>query len=352
MADIDDVVMRGRIFGKFLLIVLCSSLVASAIVWLLIAVFFNTEVAIWLRAIIWVVCFSGISRTCINYFQGVGQPQKMAVINSLLSVVSIISVIAGAISWSLNGWIYGRYIGEFLFLLGGVFFTRNVIGLPISIPPKYSVNAILSLSIPLMLSVIVRSFHDNLGLLVLSVANVSTNELGNYGFCSLFLLAVLIVPGAISNLAIPNLTKIVNHTEQFRSLLSKSLLFAFISTAMLALVTLMTLAVLTPAVFPRYGATLPLLSLLLLMAPLRGVSSVLGAALIALDQNLFAFIINGIMLLIALAVVAVTGKIFGMHSNLIAIIQIVIEFLSLITNTLWLRRILHNHKSTGANFNS
>jgi O-antigen/teichoic acid export membrane protein len=250
-------------------------------------------------------------RTLINYFLATKQVRRMASVSVILSLTTIGIVLLAVATIGLPGWILGRYLGEGLFLVASIWLVRQGLSLNGALPAEYSHSALLSEGVLTAASLGIRSVLDNAGLLALGYANQPATELGHYGLSSLLITLGLIVPGAISNLALPRLVE-KRASPQLAAFYFRRVLIGGLGLALMGSVALFGLSVVLPWLFGSdYAPASTLLSVLALGLPFRAISIIASSQLLAHNYVHISTVVNLILMLVIFGIFVVVVPTYG-----------------------------------------
>jgi O-antigen/teichoic acid export membrane protein len=128
IAEAKDDDSRGRTFFHTLLL---TGIFAGFVCFLLqfvVPIFgFSPQVTSYLLFMVWMFVPMNLSRTAINYFQGLKQIQRVAGVNVSFSIAAFVLVVLGAVVGSLSGWAWGRVLGQVLFTVVILWIVRRVV---------------------------------------------------------------------------------------------------------------------------------------------------------------------------------------------------------------------------------
>jgi O-antigen/teichoic acid export membrane protein len=278
---------------KLLVIVLICSGSIALIIYFILKISESSEIKLVLQSLIWLILLIGLSRTCLNYFQGIKQIKKMSAINTFVSFSSLMIMIFAVKLFGINGWIFSRYLGELILFFAAVIvlFKNESIdwnGKRFLTPFKKLIIEGVGLSS----SLLIRTCIDSLPILLLGYFQFSYEKIGYFGFSTLILNSMMIVPGIIANLAIPKFIEIVNDKVSSYGLY-KRLIKVSLSISIVLMVVIITFA--TGIVYnylDKYRAAIALTIILAISLPFRAVSSISGSVVISHGISSIAVKVN------------------------------------------------------------
>lgn len=313
IAEVDDPATRARLLGRLLLLSIGFPLACLPLVVVVGPLLLPTEARPYLLALLGVPVLASFDRTGLNYFQGIKQVQRMATLNVALSLCALGIIVSAVALFGLPGWVAGRYLGEACFGLALLAVLRPHLGLRGPLPECYTPGALLGLGVPIALTLVIRSVQDNLGLLLLGTLGFDSASLGYYGLSTLFVTAGLLLPGAVANIALPHLASRRREPDQFWLLYARLLVAsAVVSSACAMAVVAVALAV-PLLIGSAYAPVVPLLSLLALAIPARGIATAAAVPLLALDEVPVLLAINFTMLVLGVALCVGLAGVYGLY---------------------------------------
>jgi len=312
IAELNNPRLRGILLGRLLKMAAIGGFVMSGLATATMPLWIAQTAQPYLRALVWIIGITAVSRTCINYFQGIKLFQLVSGLNVVLSLLSLVTLVTLVALYGLRGWIAGRYTGELLFVCGGILLVRRSLQLTGALPPAYAYRRLLSLGVPIAFSLLVRTALDNAALLSLGYLGRPAEEIGQYGLSALIVTGVLLVPGSVANLAVPRLVERLQQSRilawEFYLRLMRWILLISLSISL----TLMVTSPLLTLVFgSEYRPAVRLSRILCLSLPMRATTTLAGGVLLVNDKNYLTLLGNGILLALATVLYACSVPTFG-----------------------------------------
>lgn len=315
IAGVDAPEIRSILLGRLVRVSIASSVLVALPVMLIGVQCVVQEGHTYLFAMIWIIGMTSASRTLINYFQGIKQFERMSIVNATLSCASLSILIGAVATLGMKGWMVGRYAGEFLFLVGALVLVRRSISFNGRLPESYSYMRLVSLGLSVAVSQAMRSTIDNMAIFTLGFLGEAPRVVGLYGLSGLIITGVSIVPGSIATLAIPRLVERLQ-----RGSVEAWKLYRRITmwTLIISIGGCLVIVWIAPAIVALFGndyrGAAPILVILSLSLPVRGISAQACAMLLAHGQiklslkgNFIVLMLGFMLLMKAIAVYGVTG---------------------------------------------
>jgi len=302
VAEAPDTGARGRVLLRLLTLGVAVSLATAAVVSVAGGWFFDATVTSYLRAVVWLIPISVIARTALNYYQGIKSVHRVSLLAACMSVVSLLVVVVLVARWHLAGWVLARYASEALLATTLLWTVRAVLRSRSTASAEFSYGNLLHLGMAIAGSLLVRTFIDNMGVLVMGVAGVAKSDIGYFGIASLIASALMLVPGALANLSLPAIIESLR-ARHLAERVAWRLLGASMAFSIPILVALLWLApAVTPILAPAYVPGLPVIRVLLLAVPLRVATSIAGAVLLASGRVHSTLVLNALTLGVGMTV--------------------------------------------------
>lgn len=301
VAGLTEEADQGRVLGTLLSISLCGGL-AVALVASLGAGLAASSTPAYLRMMSGTLVLTAASRTCLNYFQGRREVRRVATLSVALSFLSLIAVVAFVRGAGLSGWVAGRFVGEACFLAMLIRAVGPTLSLRGPIPGGRTVRGMLASGSGIAGSLLVRTATDNVGIFLLTAAGASRAAIGYFGLDSLILVGVLLVPGALSSLALPRVVGLLRDHSALMALMRRVTVVSIMLSIIIASVTALLARPLIGLMLPSYVPAIPVLWLLLIAVPFRMLSSLSGTVLVACDRVPLTIVSNCIALVATLIV--------------------------------------------------
>lgn len=300
VAECKDAKIRARLTGKLLQ----TCLYFAVGVAVLSGIFFTwvtpARYPTQLRSLVWVIIFTSLSRVCYNYYQGIKEVRGISLVVIGLSAISL-SIILGAVwSFGIRGWVLGRYAAEALFLTVGFLSLGSRVAFRGPLPEVYGMPKLVSTGSVLSGSLLIRTALDNLPLLSLSALSRSPEETGYYGLGSIVVLGALILPGGVSNLALPRFAERRESKNANVELFLRVSALSLAGMAAVALCGILITPLFVTRLFARYRAAIPIIQILMLSLPLRALTTLSGTLFLAYDRNAITLLMNAALFVVAL----------------------------------------------------
>jgi O-antigen/teichoic acid export membrane protein len=311
VAEVSDPAQRARLLGRLLQIAGLGGVALSATAWLILPAFVPPVTRPYFSRLVWIVALSAFGRTAINYFQGIRQFQRMAAISVTLSALAM--TLLALLTWrfGLDGWIFGRYAGEGLFVAGGLLLLKPHIRLTGRLPAPYASGALIRVGATIAMSLVVRTALDNAALLALAYFGRTAEEIGCYGLGSLIITGVMLLPGATATLAITRFVERVATPKVARDYYYRVLRWSLIVIVPCAGALILCSPVLAAIFGSGYVAAVPTLQVLALTLPIRTVAVLTAALLMAHDGNKLTLATNWLFLMLGAALYAIVVPKYG-----------------------------------------
>jgi O-antigen/teichoic acid export membrane protein len=154
----------------------------------------------------------------------------------------------------------------------------------------------------LSLSLLARTSLDSLGTLALIAVGTPTTQIGYYGVGVLAVMGLLILPACVGNIALPRFAQAFSDPVMLRSTFYRTVGACLVLTLPLSVLGIVSAPLLVPYFFPSYGASIPIMQILLMTVWARAVTMASGTLLVAADQGDTTLIVN--LLVLAAGVIA------------------------------------------------
>ena len=125
IAEINNPSLRGVLLGRLLKMAAIAGFVTSSLAAATASLWLPDPARPYFTALVWIIGIAALSRTCINYFQGIKLFRLVSGLNVTLSILSLVTLMTLVARYGLRGWVAGRYAGELLFVCGGVLMVRG-----------------------------------------------------------------------------------------------------------------------------------------------------------------------------------------------------------------------------------
>ena len=315
---------RGALLRRLLLMTLCVSV---ALALLTVAATFLVPAGVVgssLRGIVWVIVFAALSRVIYNYHQGILSVRGISAVAALLALLSLLIVIGSVARWGRDGWIMGRVVGEALFLGGLLLFARRAFNGPSTVLPRaYDASILVRFGLTVTFSLALRSAMDASGLFILHAAHTAPDQTGYFGLGTLLLTAVLLLPAGFGALLLPRMVVRRMRNTATREYLLAAVGWALALTLPLLAGALLLVPLLLPVLLPRFADAVPLVTLLLLIAPLRAAAAMAGNQLLAASRVGVTIALNAAALILFVPLALSVAREFGVIG--VAVVSIGVE---------------------------
>lgn len=324
IAEINNPSLRGVLLGRLLKMAAIAGFVTSSLAAATASLWLPDPARPYFTALVWIIGIAALSRTCINYFQGIKLFRLVSGLNVTLSILSLVTLMTLVARYGLRGWVAGRYAGELLFVCGGVLMVRGSLRLTGVLPPAYAYGRLLSLGLPIAFSLLVRTALDNAALLSLAHLKRPAAEVGQYGLSAMIVTGVLLVPASVVNLAVPRLVERLQQSRALAWEFCLRIMRWILPVSLLGSLVLMVTSPLLVLVFgSEYRPAVRLLRILCLSLPMRAMTILAGTMLLANDKNYVTLLGN--LTLLALASVLYASAIPAFGSSGAAWVTVVVE---------------------------
>jgi len=311
IAEANDPAVRARLLGRLLQLATVGGLALSVLAALILPAFVPAETRPYFAQLVWIVAISAIGRTAINYFQGVRQLPRMAVLSVTLSAFAMTILAFLTLRFGLTGWIAGRYAGEGLFAAGALVLLVPHIRFAGSLPAPYAQTILVRVGLTIAMSLVIRTALDNAALLSLAYLERTPEEIGCYGLGSLIVTGVMLVPGAIATLTITRFVERAAAPDVTRDYYYRVLRWSIAVIAPCCGLMLLCSPLLGTIFGDGYASAVPVLRILTLTLPLRTVAAVTAALLMAHDRNNVTLGTNGLFLALGAVLYWIVVPLYG-----------------------------------------
>lgn len=296
IAEVKDPVLRGRLLGRLLELSVITSCVFGVATLLVAPRFVSAQALPYFEILVGLLLVRAISRTCVNYLQGINEFQRMSVLNAVLSLASLAFVTVAVMVAGLNGWVAGRYIGEALFAVGGIVAVAGGISLAGRLPASYRVVSLLTLGITIAISQVVRVAFENSAVIMLGALSVGTDEIGYYGLSTLIVGAAILVPAAACQLALPRMVQRATAPAEAWALYLRVMGWCLFATVLTTLLLVVASPLIRFVFGVAYAPAVPMVSILACVVPLRAITLVDATLLLAYDKADLTLAVNAVLL--------------------------------------------------------
>jgi len=310
-AEMTDDAARGLLLRRLLTIAVATSLATAVAVSLVSRFVFPEPTASTLRVLSLAMALTVCSRVIQGYAVGAKRIVTVSILTVLLSFVSLPTLVVLAWRQGLMGWVAGRYGTEALLVLVLVLSMRSVLhpARPATAVP--AVGELARLGFPIALSLLLRSGQDAVGLLALNLLRAPGPMVGHMGLGSLLVAALAVIPGAVSSLCLPEMTRKRHVPKEARQFLWRSVSWGLWLTAPVSVLIFFAGPTVLAKFLPAYTDAGPVLQAMALIAPCRAVVAMAGSCLLAHLNVAFGLWANAAAVLGAFALSLLAGPRFG-----------------------------------------
>lgn len=329
VASLGTASLQGTLLRRLLSLVIATSGATAILLMLVGPLLVASDVDPWLMRMAFLIVPMAVGRTCLNYFQGIQRIQRISLLSAASAVVSLVGVSLLVARYGMPGWVAGRFLGESLTAAIGLALCLPLMGRREVLPPTHGTGALLSEGGALSLSLLVRAAMDAMPVLALGWFGVQSADIGFFGLGSLITAAVLLLPGAVSNVVLPRSVAAFQQgpaaaTASFR----RMLLVTVVLTVPLSVLLWAVGPALINWLVPDYAPGIPLLRLLLVVVPMRALTTTCGAFLLAGDRvpstvryNVLALACTIVFLAVLVPSMGVRGAVYAIVlSELLAVV--------------------------------
>ena len=338
LAEVDDVEQRGALLIRLILIAAGTSLGVASAAWIFVPSLVSGTAVFYLQRLVWIIPLAACARTTLNYYQGTRQIPVYSVLSASVATAALPLALLAVAVGGLSGWIWARYgteaatLAVALLPLAGVLRRRGRLAAAYSFRRLTRVGGVLSLSL------LARTSLDSLGTLALIAIGTPTTQIGYYGVGVLAVMGLLILPACVGNIALPRFARAFRDPAMLRSTFYRTVGVCLVLTLPLSVFGIVSAPLLVPYLFPSYGASIPIVQILLMTVWARAVTMASGTLLVAADQADETLIVNLLILAAgAIAMLSVTPD-FGVVGA--AYTTVGVEFASAIIYVLLAARTL------------
>jgi O-antigen/teichoic acid export membrane protein len=329
LAEVDDVEQRGALLVRLILIAAGTSLGVASAAWIFAPSLVSGTAVFYLQRLVWIIPLAACARTTLNYYQGTRQIPVYSVLSaSVATAVLPLALLAVAVG-GLSGWIWARYGTEAATLVVALL---SVAGALRGRRRLTRVGGVLGLSL------LTRTGLDSLGTLALIAIGTSTTQIGYYGVGVLAVMGLLILPSCVGSIALPRFARAFSDPATLRSKFYRTVGVCLMLTLPLSALGIVSAPLLVLHFFPSYGASIPIIQILLMTVWARAVTMASGTFLVAADQGDATLIVNLLILSAgAIAMLSITPH-FGIAGA--AYTTVGVEFASAVIYVLLAARTL------------
>jgi O-antigen/teichoic acid export membrane protein len=338
LAEVDDVEQRGALLVRLILIAAGASLVVASAAWIFALSLVSGTAVFYLQRLVWIIPLAACARTTLNYYQGTRQIPVYSVLSaSVATAVLPLALLAVAVD-GLSGWIWARYGTEAATLVVALLPVVGVLRGSGRLAAVYSFRRLTRVGGVLGLSLLTRTGLDSLGTLALIAIGTPTTQIGYYGVGVLAVMGLLILPSCVGSLALPRFARAFSDPPTLRSAFYRTVGVCLVSTLPLSALGIVSAPLLVPHFLPSYGASIPIIQILLTTVWARAVTMASGTLLVAAGQGDATLIANLLILAAgAIAMLSITPH-FGVVAA--AYTTVGVEFASAIIYVLLAARAL------------
>lgn len=258
----------------------------------------NNLVISQLLEFIWLLPLLAIITTLSSVLQSLQRYKEIMVVTVVPKIISIFILIMFTYYFSVNGYVYGYYIGIVISCIFIVYpvnkvFRKILFSLDV-------IKQLLSVGFSAMLSNLVGIISVNIGLIFLNLSSVTKSDIGQYSFALLIYFGCEVITQTVQQYFLPRYSQIKNDFKQWQILVrsSEKVLICF---AVLISVIVTSISYVIYIYIPgfKYNHAMLLLSLMSMtwffssFYSLRGASFIsLGLTKINLKASMILFVIN------------------------------------------------------------
>jgi O-antigen/teichoic acid export membrane protein len=338
LAEVDDVEQRGALLVRLILIAAGTSLGVASAAWIFAPSLVSGTAVFYLQRLVWIIPLAACARTTLNYYQGTRQIPVYSVLSaSVATAVLPLALLAVAVG-GLSGWIWARYGTEAATLVVALLPVAGALRGRGRLGAVYSFRRLTRVGGVLGLSLLTRTGLDSLGTLALIAIGTSTTQIGYYGVGVLAVMGLLILPSCVGSIALPRFARAFSDPATLRSTFYRTVGVCLMLTLPLSALGIVSAPLLVLHFFPSYGASIPIIQILLMTVWARAVTMASGTFLVAADQGDATLIVNLLILSAgAIAMLSITPH-FGIAGA--AYTTVGVEFASAVIYVLLAARTL------------
>lgn len=307
LAEVDDVEQRGALMVRLILIAAATSLGVASAASIFAPSLVSGTAVFYLQRLVWIIPLAACARTALNYYQGTRQIPLYSVLSaSVATAVLPLALLAVAVG-GLGGWILARYGTEAVMLVVALLPLAGVLRGRGRLAAVYSCRRLARVGGVLSLSLLTRTGLDSLGTLALIAVGTPTTQIGYYGIGVLAVMGLLILPACVGNIALPRFARAFSDSATLRPAFYRTVGACLVLTLPLSALGIVSAPFLVPYFLPSYGASIPIIQILLVTVWARAVTMASGTLLVAADQGDATLVVNLLILSVgAIAMLSVT----------------------------------------------
>jgi O-antigen/teichoic acid export membrane protein len=297
IAEAKDDETRGRTFFHTLLLTgVFAGFVCLVLQFVVPQFGFSPEVTNYLLLMVWMFVPMNLSRTAINYFQGLKQIQRVAGVNVWFSIAAFVLVVLGAVVGSLSGWAWGRILGQALFAVVILWIVQRGIVVDFNVR---ELGSLARLGLLVAFAFTVDSIASSADVLYLEQMLSDSRQVGYYGAAGIVITGCLLVASSVNAVAFPYFAEQASNPRALFQTVSSTMLRLFGVMFLITLGLYIFAPLLTLLVGESYAPAVELVRIMCWgLVPASGML-VLGTWLLAIGRpdgsavvNLIAIVIN------------------------------------------------------------
>jgi len=339
LAEVDDVGQRGALLMRLILIAAATGLSVASAAWILAPWLVGGTAVFYLEHLVWIVPLAACARTTLNYYQGTRQIPVYAALSASMAIAVLPLALLAVAVGGLSGWVWARYGTEAATLVVALVPLAGVLRSRGQLAAVYSFHRLTRVGGVLGLSLLARTSLDSLGTLALIAIGTPTTQIGYYGVGVLAVMGLLILPACVGNIALPRLARAFRDPTALRSAFYRTVSVCLVLTLPLSALGIISAPLLVQHLIPSYGASIPIIQILLMTVWARAVTMVSGTLLVAADQGDATLIANLVILAAGVAAMLSVAPHFDVVG--VAYTTVGVEFASAIIYGLLAARTLN-----------
>lgn len=259
---------NGDQLASYLAFTAIAGLGTASIVSMSLSVFGSRLEEEYCKVLIWMVLLTNLSRSALNFLQGKEKFAVASIVTFLLSIAYLVALPFFVRKWQLDGWVMAKYAVEALYLAISLFllfpYLRN------SKPSISYFREFLSEGPLISFSLVFRSVIDNSPLLVVSYLSMSSENVANFGMCTLLVAAGMILPTSINAVLLPKYGHQLSNGNTLDYMRYKSNLKILFMASLVSIIGVLAAGVLVHlAINTKYFESLHLLLVCSIVLPIK-----------------------------------------------------------------------------------
>lgn len=251
----------------------------------------DLEASHYLRLLVWSVPLTSCSRTIIAYFQGLKEIKRLAIYNSFAAIFSVLTTVIGGYFFGLDGWAFGRFLGEILILSVVLFPVMPILRAHVSMAGS---SQLLTFGGVAFFALLLDRFVQMSDVIILTRLFISQEDIGIYGLATTLLTALYLPIGAVMYAVFPMIAEQASKINAW--ILVKRLLVRVVGIATLIMLSVLGLGWYFIPLFwgKSYAAAAQYLNILMPLFILNSLLTVLGTFVFGIGRPIISVIMNGI----------------------------------------------------------